>query len=99
MAQQRDFFWFMEQIKKEVVPHVTNFKKIRIGGSGDGGYVICDGIPSSGLYSYGSNDSIKFENAYHEKFGNECWVYDHTIPGITNKPDYVHFFKQGVRTN
>jgi hypothetical protein len=96
MAQERDFFWSMEQIKKEVVPYVTNFKKIRLGDSGEGGYVICDGIPSSGLYSYGSNDTIKFENAYHEKFGKECWVYDHTIPGITNKPDYIHFFKEGV---
>lgn len=71
-------------------------KKIRLGGSGDGGYVICDGIPSSGLYSYGSDDKIMFEKAFHEKFGKECWVYDHTIPGITNKPDYIHFFKEGV---
>ena len=86
----------MREIKKEVVPHVTNFKKIRMGTAGDGGYVICDGIPSSGLYSYVSNDETTFETAYHEKFGNDCWVYDHTISGITNKPDYIHFFRQGV---
>jgi glycosyltransferase involved in cell wall biosynthesis len=86
----------MRLIKKEVVPYKTNLTKIRIGEFGDGGYAICDGIPSSGLYSYGSDDNIKFEVAYHAKYGKDCWVYDHTIPGITNKPDYIHFFKQGV---
>jgi hypothetical protein len=86
----------MKHIKKELVPHKTNFPKIRLGAPGDGGYVICDGIPSDGLYSYGSNDNIKFEKVYNEKYNKDCWVYDHTIEGITDKPDFVHFFKQGV---
>jgi hypothetical protein len=92
----KDFFRIMKKIKQEVIPYKTNLNKIRIGGTGDGGYVICDGIPSDGLYSYGSDDNIKFERAYHEKYGKDCWVYDHTIEGITNKPDFIHFFKQGV---
>ena len=93
---EKDFLRVLKLIKKEVVPYKTNFTKIRLGEFGDGGYAICDGIESSGLYSYGSDDNIKFEVAYHAKYGAECWVYDHTIPGITNKPDYIHFFKQGV---
>jgi glycosyltransferase involved in cell wall biosynthesis len=93
---EKDFLRILKLIKKEVIPYTTNFTKIRLGELGDGGYAICDGIPSSGLYSYGSDDNIKFEVAYHAKYGKECWVYDHTIPGITNKPDYIHFFKQGV---
>lgn len=97
MAEEhKPFFKVMKAIKKELVPYKTNLKKIRIGGANDGGYVICDGIESDGLYSYGSEDNIKFEKAYHEKYGKDCWVYDHTIQGITNKPDYVNFFKQGV---
>jgi glycosyltransferase involved in cell wall biosynthesis len=93
---EKKFLRIMKLIKREVVPYKINFPKIRLGELGDGGYAICDGIPSSGLYSYGSDDNIKFEVAYHAKYGKECWVYDHTIPGITNKPDYIHFFKQGV---
>ena len=93
---EKDFLRVLRLIKKEVIPYKTNFTKMRIGEFGDGGYAICDGIPSSGLYSYGSDDNIKFEVAYHDKYGKDCWVYDHTIPGITNKPEYIHFFKQGV---
>lgn len=100
MMSQREFELFflktIKQIKSEVIPYKTNFTKIRIGDSGDGGYVICDGIPSSGLYSYGCDDNIKFENAYYNKFKKDCWVYDHTVSGITDKPDFIHFFKQGV---
>ena len=93
---EKEILNIMKLIKNEIVPYTTNFNKIRLGEIGDGGYVICDGIPSDGLYSYGSDDNIKFEKAFHDKYDKECWVYDHTIPGITNKPDYIHFFKQGV---
>jgi glycosyltransferase involved in cell wall biosynthesis len=97
MAEEhKPFFRVMKAIKNEVIPYKTNLKKIRIGGANDGGYVICDGIQSDGLYSYGSENNIKFEKAFHQKYGKDCWVYDHTIEGITDKPDYVHFFKQGV---
>ena len=92
---EKNFLNVMKQIKKEVIPYKTNLNKIRLGGIGDGGYAICE-ILSDGLYSYGSDDNIKFENAFYEKYKKECWVYDHTIPGITNKPDYIHFLKQGV---
>ena len=44
----------MKNLKKYVVPYKTNFNKIRIGGDGDGGYVICDGLPEYDfLYSGG----------------------------------------------
>jgi hypothetical protein len=32
----------------------------------------------------------------HEKFGSKSFVYDHTIDGITNKPDFITFKKEGV---
>jgi len=86
----------MSALKKELVPFKTNLTKYRLGDEKDGSYVICDGIEADGLYSYGSNDQIEFENFFYKKFKKECWVYDHTINGITNKPDHIHFFKQGV---
>jgi len=83
---------------KYLVPHKTNLQKIRIGGYEDGGYVISE-IPNvkyDALYSYGSGDNIKFEQSFYDQYGVESFVYDHTIDGITNKPDYIHFFKEGV---
>lgn len=48
------------------------------------------------MYSYGCDDATTFENAFYERYSTESFVYDHTVDGITNKPPYVHFFKQGV---
>lgn len=91
------FLEVCEDIKKYLVPHKTNFKKIRIGHQSDGGYVICDGLPEyDALYSYGSDDNITFEKDFYNHFQKESYVYDHTIDGITDKPDYIHFFKEGV---
>lgn len=89
---------FCKELKTIVVPHKTEYTKVRIGGARDGGYVMCDipGLKYDALYSYGSNDDIQFEKSFFEKYNVESFVYDHTIEGITNKPDYVHFFKEGV---
>ena len=88
----------MIYIKDILKPYKTNAPKIRIGGKHDGGYVINDipGIKYDALYSYGSNDQIDFERAFYDKFKIDAYTYDHTIDSITDKPDYVHFFKEGV---
>ena len=97
MGQNIDvvFLDMMKLLKAELVPYKTNLTKFRLGDEDDGSYPICD-IPSDGLYSYGSNDQTEFERAFYKKYEKPCWVYDHTINGITNKPDFIHFFKQGV---
>jgi hypothetical protein len=98
MDEHIPFLNGMMDLKSTLVPHKTNLKKLRIGGEGDGGYVIGE-IPHinyDALYSYGSDDNIKFEKSFYEKYKVESFVYDHTIDGITNKPDYIHFFKEGV---
>ena len=95
---EKNFLKFCEDIKNVLVPYKTNFEKIRIGDNGDGGYVICDvGTPRNILYSYGCDDNIKFEKSFKQKYENSTmFVYDHTIEGITDKPDYIKFFKEGV---
>ena len=93
---EKEFIRSMRNIKEQLVPYVTNFKKNRIGQAGDGGYVIGDLPLSTGLYSYGCDDNIKFEKAYYDHYKAPCWVYDHTVNGITDKPDYITFYKQGV---
>ena len=97
-SQEKQFLNFCIDFKKELIPYETNLEKVRIGEDGDGGYVICD-IPSikyDALYSYGSDDNISFEKSFYKKYKVDSFVYDHTINGITNKPDYINFFKQGV---
>ena len=90
---------YIESISKLLIPHKTNFEKIRVGSQvGDGGYIISD-IPEykyGALYSYGCDDAITFENEFYDRYSTESFVYDHTINGITNKPPYIHFCKQGV---
>ena len=84
------------RLKKYFKPYRTNLNKIRIGENHDGGYVVADLPDYDALYSYGSEDQITFETAFYEKYKKPCYVYDHTIDGITNKPDYIHYFKEGV---
>jgi hypothetical protein len=84
------------RLKTYFKPYKTNLKKFRVGANGDGGYVIADLPGYDALYSYGSEDQITFEKAFYEKYKKPCYVYDHTINGITDKPDYIHYFKEGV---
>lgn len=89
------FFNFMKDLKKQIIPYVCEFKKIRIGNESDGGYIIAD-IPCDICYSYGSNDEISFENGLFEKYKTKSYTYDHTINGITNNPEHIVFKKEGV---
>jgi len=91
------FIKVCDKLRKYIVPHKTNLNKIRIGNKSDGGYVICEGLPEyDALYSYGSDDQITFEKEFYNKYDKQSYVYDHTVDSITNKPDYLHFFKEGV---
>jgi len=97
-TQEKQFLNYCVDLKKQLIPYKTNLQKCRIGEPGDGGYVIAEipGIKYDALYSYGSNDNIIFEKGFYEKYKVDSFVYDHTIDKITDKPDYLHFFKEGV---
>ena len=86
-----------EKLKGKITPYVCELEKFRIGEHGDGGYVCLKGLPEYDcLYSLGSDDNIKFEKSFWELYQKECYVYDHTIDSITDKPDWIHFFKTGI---
>lgn len=93
---EKQFIDACNNVKRHIIPYKTNLKKFRMGHEEDGGYVICDIGEYDALYSYGSNDQIDFEKSFYDKYKKPCYVYDHTIDGITDKPDYIHFFKEGV---
>lgn len=93
---EKKFLDVMKTMRHLVVPHKTNLKKFRLGEHRDGGYVVADlGEDYDALYSYGCDDNITFETAFHEKFNKPCYVYD-PFKGITNKPDFIHFFDEGL---
>ena len=89
------FMSVAELLKTLIVPKKTNLKKILFGKEQDGGYVLADLPDYDALYSYGCDDKIHFEQAYHERYGNTCYVYD-PFKGITDKPDYIQYFKEGL---
>jgi hypothetical protein len=94
----KEFFRMMKEIKELLTPRVTSTTpKIRIGGRRDGSYVIADVKPDM-CFSYGSNDDITFETGLYEKYSVPSRVFDHTIQGITNKPEYIDFVKEGLFT-
>ncbi len=95
MSDSESFFTFMNILKKFIVPYKSPVQKIRIGNEADGGYVIAD-IPCEVCYSYGSNNDISFEEGMFKRYQTKSYTYDHTIDGITNKPDYITFKKEGV---
>lgn len=93
---EKEFLDACNNVKRHIVPYKTNLKKVRVGDEMDGGYVLCDLDNYDALYSYGSNDQISFEKHFYKKYEKPCYVYDHTIDRITDKPEYIHFFKEGV---
>lgn len=71
--------------------------KIRVGSSGDGGYVMLEEIFKFGkiAYSIGIGKTVKFEEAV-EKLGYKIWMYDHTVDGKKFKNENRTIFKLGI---
>ena len=95
------FHYDIYDLKQVIKPYKTNLNKKRIGTREDGGYVISEipGLTYDAIYSYGSNDQTTFEREMYANYGTQSWVYDHTIDGLTNKPDYINFIKEGLRSD
>jgi len=91
----KQFFRMMKEIKTYLTPRIPVSPKIRIGEKWDGSYVVSD-IKPDVCFSYGSNDDIKFEVGLFDTYNTPSLVFDHTIEGITNKPEYITFFKEGL---
>jgi len=83
-------------LKNFLIPYDTNFKKVRIGSNLDGGYVIAEMKNFDTLYSYGCDNKLSFETDFYEKYGSQCYLYDHTLNMTENIPKYIKFKKEGV---
>lgn len=93
---EKRYIYVCEKLKKHCIPYETNLEKMRLGDNRDGGYVFSKLDSYDALYSYGCNDQTSFERSFYDKYKKESYVYDHTTEKITDKPDYIHFFRQGV---
>jgi len=75
------------------------FNKIRLGSSGDGGYVIAD-LPDSNKYdvliSCGISDDITFEIAFINKYNTPCLAFDGTINDLPAKNNAITFYKLNI---
>ncbi len=81
----------------EVEEPVSNYEKVRIGSSHDGGYVIIKGFDYDALYSYGIADDISFEEGFSELHQAPCYLYDHTISQMpATRKARLKWFKEGI---
>ncbi len=79
-----------------LVPIVVPFPKRRFGCEGDGGYVICDGLKFSALYSYGIGNNVSFDADIANHLGISVHQYDHTIEKAPLFHEKFLFHRQGV---
>lgn len=62
--------------------HVDDASRIRIGGLGDGGYVVMDhqNLRETVLYSYGIEENDSFDRHFRKRYGMSVQQYDFSIP-------------------
>jgi hypothetical protein len=68
----------MNPLEKLFIPYKTKFKKIRLGPSGDGGYIVPEELilNSTNLVTFGVGGDINFEKQYAEKYNKNVVCYD-----------------------
>lgn len=76
---------------------VNHAKRIRIGCSGDGGYVIMDhkNLSETVLYSYGIEDNDSFDQHFNKRYGSQVRQYDFSIAPPPNRKNFT-FAAEGI---
>ena len=70
-----------------------NLKRIRLGDTNDGGYVMFDGLSYDGFISGGIEYTNTFENEFIEKYGTHCYAFDYSIEELPQQNDKIIFKK------
>jgi hypothetical protein len=74
---------------------LANGAKLRLGRSGDGGYVLARQPLPSTLYSFGVGDEVSFEFQLADG-GCRGYLFDHTVDGLPREHPNLQFSKEGV---
>lgn len=83
---------------EHIIPYTTEYKKIRLGNNGDGGYVLSEIIleKSQALFSYGVGGDISFDKDFVKKTKRPAYLFDHTVSTPTNLIENIYFYKEGL---
>lgn len=75
---------------------IEGARKLRVGGSGDGGYVMLDDFAGvTAAYSLGINDDVSWDLDIAKR-SIEVFQYDHTIEALPARHKLFHWFKVGI---
>jgi tetratricopeptide (TPR) repeat protein len=84
------------EVLKMLRPYDIDIKKARVGSLFDGGYVLADNRTSDQVVlSYGLGGEISFDAAMAME-GHQCYMFDHTVPGLPEQHQNFHFYREGV---
>ncbi len=83
------------KILEKLRPFKTNKKLVRIGGDGDGAYLIPDDLHGiAAVFSPGIGHTSKFEIDIFERYGINSHLLDDSVEGPINFPNYLSFTKK-----
>ena len=86
----------LEATLNSFVPYKTNFPLIRLGGEGDGAYLIPDDLETiDGAFSLGCGRNIQFEQDFYNKTGIISVIVDSLESFPENFKDTPHTFFHG----
>lgn len=75
---------------------VAGWRKIRIGGPGDGGYVLIDCLhATTSVLSFGVGPSVTFDRDLAER-GHKIHLFDHTIDALPDTHPHFTWHRQGL---
>ncbi len=75
---------------------VPGCAKIRIGGPGDGGYVLLDRLaPHQIVMSFGVGPTVTFDAELAAR-GHTILLFDHTVDGLPQHHPKMHWHRQGL---
>ncbi|MCB8883257.1 FkbM family methyltransferase [Acidisoma cellulosilytica] len=93
IARQRGVFEALALLTPHDLPQE---KKIRIGGAGDGGYVLVDRLrPGQPVMSFGIGPSVSFDLDLAQR-GHPVLLFDHTIARLPEEHAGFIWFAEGV---
>jgi hypothetical protein len=78
---------------------IPNRRKIRVGSSNDGGYIMLDCFtPGQKVFSYGLSWNIAYELDFAKR-GQTVFMFDHTIDALSVDHPNFRWAKEGIAAN
>src|ERR1700761_268932 len=93
IARQRGVFEALSLLTPYDLP---GERKIRVGGPGDGGYVLVDRLrPAQPVMSFGVGSSVAFDLDLAER-GHRVLLFDHTVSALPGEHPGFTWYPEGV---